>query len=128
MPSIALRPCLHQPCGELVAGGGCCPTHRRLRERERGTTKERGLADGWPRLRAAKLAEDAICQIRTHCDGAVATEVDHIVPRDVAPGLRLVWSNLQSACKPCNSAKAHRIAAETDGLGVDLALFAGACK
>jgi len=58
-------------------------------------------------LRKLKLATDGICQIRTHCAGAIADSVDHIVPfRGVDDPLRLEWSNLQSSCIRCNSAKA----------------------
>ena len=56
-----------------------------------------------------KLAADPFCQIETHCKGMmpdnVATEVDHIIPIRQRPDLRLVWSNLQSACRACHSAK-----------------------
>jgi 5-methylcytosine-specific restriction endonuclease McrA len=38
----------------------------------------------------------------------VATEVDHIIPRSVRPDLIYELSNLQSACKACNSAKRDR--------------------
>jgi 5-methylcytosine-specific restriction enzyme A len=50
------------------------------------------------------------CQIRTHCRGEIglATEVDHIIPVRERPELRLVLSNLQSACKACHSAKTMR--------------------
>lgn len=80
----------------------------------RGTTAERGYAHGWPKVRSAKLAADPICEIRICCQGMVATEVDHIIPITKRPDLRLEWSNLQSACKPCNVAKARGKRRKTD--------------
>jgi len=103
---IVRRPCAGN-CGALVETGRC-PACRQKLETRRGTTKERGYAQGWPRIRAAKLAADPFCQIRTHCAGIIATEVDHKIPISERPDLRLTWSNLQSACKPCNVAKAHQ--------------------
>jgi 5-methylcytosine-specific restriction endonuclease McrA len=38
----------------------------------------------------------------------IATEVDHIKSIRSRPDLRLTWSNLQSACKRCHSAKTLR--------------------
>jgi len=102
------KACTEPGCPNLTDGGGKCPSCSRTAEKERGTTLQRGYAAGWPRLRALKLATDPICQIRTHCQGAVASEVDHIEPIRFRPDLRLEWSNLQSACSPCNSAKARR--------------------
>ena len=105
MPSLAKRPC--PVCGALGTGGRCA-AHAKQQDRERGTTKQRGYADGWPEVRAEKLALDPVCQIRLTCFGMVATEVDHIIPISERPDLRLEPSNLQSACKPCNVAKARQ--------------------
>ena len=104
---VLLRPCLDQPCPNLVERGRCSD-HQRVRNAERGTTTERGYGSDWQDLRAAYLAAHGVCQIRTHCIGAPATEVDHIVPIDERPDLRLECSNLQSACKSCNAAKAQK--------------------
>lgn len=112
MPALPKRPCAYPGgCTELVESG-CCAKHQRAADRARGTTAERGYAKGWPRVRSAKLAADPFCQIRTHCQGAMATEVDHIVPISERPDLRLEWSNLQSSCKACNVAKRNRRARE----------------
>lgn len=35
------------------------------------------LPPDWRERRSAVLARDPICQLRTHCDGAPSTEVDH---------------------------------------------------
>jgi 5-methylcytosine-specific restriction protein A len=108
MPSLAKRPCTSPGCPELVASGRC-PRHAQAYDRARGTTAERGYANGWQRVRSAKLVANPFCQIRTHCHGAMATEVDHIIPIDQRPELRLEPSNLQSSCKACNVAKRNEL-------------------
>ena len=108
MPELPARPCLHAGCPEYAVRDGRCEAHTPEVDRFRGTTAERGYARGWPALRAMKLRRSPICEIRTLCQGARATEVDHIIPISVRPDLRMVWKNLQSACKPCNAAKGGR--------------------
>lgn len=102
-----LQPCAMQPCGALVERGRCLK-HQQEMERGRGTTAQRGYASGWPKIRAAVLRDNPLCQIRYPgiCT-VVATEVDHIVPIHQRPGLRLEPSNLQAACKQCNVAKSN---------------------
>ena len=87
---------------------GRCGRHASQQNRDRGTTTARGLGGDWQTLRAAKLAADPVCEIRTHCAGLVATEVDHILPRRLRPDLRLEWTNLASACGACHDAKTAR--------------------
>lgn len=60
-----------------------------------------------------KLAANPFCEIGTHCaklpiTKRLANEVDHITPIREKPELRMVWTNLQSACKSCHSAKTMR--------------------
>ena len=105
MPDV-LRPCATHGCRELVECGRCAK-HTTTHERERGKTGVRGYDWDWQQLRLLKLREEPVCQIQTHCQGDIATEVDHVISIRLRPDLRLVWENLQSACKPCNVAKAH---------------------
>ena len=107
MPSLSKRPCAASGCAELVASGRCSK-HARELDRARGTTTERGYDSDWEVLRKSKLATDPVCEIRLLCQGEVATEVDHIIPIEQRPDLRLEWSNLQSCCKRCNVAKARQ--------------------
>lgn len=88
--------------------GGCsgivpCATHSGNRFRR--TTKQRGYGGDWRALRDWKLLQDPICEMRTHCAGHVATEVDHKITIAAWPAGRLDPTNLQSACKSCHSAK-----------------------
>ena len=101
-----LKPCTYPGCKELVSIGRC-QQHKHQQNRIL-TTTQRGYDAAWERLRDLKLATDPFCQIRTNCEGATATEVDHIQSISQRPDLRLEWSNLQSSCKPCNVAKRNR--------------------
>lgn len=73
-------------------------------DKTRPSAAARGLDGDWRRLRAAHLREHPNCR---RC-GAPAREVDHIVPRSVAPERRLDPTNLQSLCTPCHSGAKQR--------------------
>lgn len=117
MPDVPKRPCLQPGCGEYAERDGRCGEHATKHERLRGTTKQRGYAGGWTWVRKQVLLRDNYeCKIQTHCgrgvgrsEGDLATEVDHIVPIEERPDLRLSMTNLQAACKPCNAAKGGRV-------------------
>ena len=61
----------------------------------------------WKRTVIALLARDPICRIRKMCPppGAVAVTLDHIIPLRLRFDLRFEGSNLQPACRDCNSWK-----------------------
>lgn len=107
MPRAAPRPCSSPGCPEYAQYRGRCTAHATVRERE----GRHGDYDAtWRKLRKQKLLANPMCEIRTHCVNKpileqVATEVDHRIPIAQRPDLRLVWSNLQSACHSCHSAK-----------------------
>lgn len=108
MPSRPSHACAQPNCPALIPSGRFCDTHRINASREyaelRGTTKERGYAGSWPKLRAQVLREDPLC--RWHSDRGytvIAAEVDHIVPKKC--GGSDDRSNLQPLCKACHSAK-----------------------
>ena len=109
MPVGVLRPCAAPGCAALVERG-YCRAHRWVIDARRGSPSARGYDRTWQRLRKLKLAANPLCEIGTHCANLpitrrLATEVDHIIPIRDRPDLRLVWSNLQSACHRCHSAK-----------------------
>lgn len=108
--------CNASGCPTLIptGAGGLCDQHRRphqhQQEQRRGTRQQRGYDAVWLRLRTLILQRDPMCRIRIACaDRSItqqtSTQVDHIVPLRVAPHLRLVPSNLQGCCGPCNTAK-----------------------
>lgn len=55
----------------------------------------------WRKARAAQLSRAPICQ---HCLAALATVVDHIIPRTQG-GADLEAANLQSLCSSCHGRK-----------------------
>lgn len=70
----------------------------RPRERRRALRHERGYDVAWERLRANFLRRYPFCRFSEQ-DGfetVLAATVDHIIPVEDAPELRLVWGNLQS--------------------------------
>lgn len=90
-----------RPCSRCPALN--CQIHRSTEERvRRGTTTERGYDGDWETVRAAKLATDPICEIRSVCQGMVASQVHHVETIKARPNLRLEWSNLRSICGPCH--------------------------
>jgi 5-methylcytosine-specific restriction endonuclease McrA len=72
--------------------------HRRM-----ATTRERGYAGAWPRVRRAILLRD---RYRCWVCGGRAGEVDHVVPVS-AGGARLDPRNLRAVCKRCNVRRAR---------------------
>jgi len=66
----------------------------------RPNANDRGYDVDWQRCRAAHIAREPTCR---HC-GALADEVDHIVPLS-AGGSKLDDSNLQSLCRSCHRKK-----------------------
>jgi 5-methylcytosine-specific restriction endonuclease McrA len=108
MPSRPPRLCA---CGHRVAAGLRCPCERtRDAERKarfdkgRPSAAARGLDADWRRLRAEHLKAHPFC---IRC-GAPAREVDHIIPRAVAPERRLDPTNLASMCRSCHSGAKQR--------------------
>ena len=115
-------------CGKLIPYGrayctGCTPVVRAERaDRMEGARKAankkynkgrdpkytqfyRGVQ--WRRLARARVQADGYKCAKC---GAIATEVDHIVPIQTAAGwdLRYDWGNLQSLCVKCHNEKHKR--------------------
>ncbi|WP_126974649.1 HNH endonuclease [Frigidibacter oleivorans] len=108
MPNRGPRIC---GCGRAVAAGDRCPCQaERDRERKarfdkgRPSASARGLGADWRKLRARHLRSHPLCAF---C-GAPATDVDHRIPRSVAPERRLDPTNLQSLCTSCHSGAKQR--------------------
>lgn len=108
MPVKPLKPCKKRGCPELVTGRFCAQHEPPpAPDTRHESAAKRGYDSKWRKLRLMKLRRDPICQIRHLCRGAIATEVDHIVPIKRAPEKRLDMANLQSACKACHSWKTN---------------------
>lgn len=78
---------------------------KRWIDRRRPSPAERGYDRDWYRVRRLKLSRDPVCEF---CQERLATEVDHILTIRERPDLRLVMTNLRSACRPCHSRRTAR--------------------
>ncbi len=125
MPLAAPRFCPMPGCPELTKGERC-EAHRRalyaVNDAGRGSPAQRGYDRAWRRVRALKLSIDPLCELRTHCPkfsfgSQIATEVDHILTIRERPDLRLVFSNLRSACRSCHSARTMKDSVASKGGG-----------
>ena len=103
-------------CANLAGRGGRCEHHQhvkrsrnhRAEDAGRQTASQRGYDWAWQKLSSRYRKSHPLCEMYCAEQGRLTpTEiVDHIVPVDVRPDLRLVESNLQSGCKRCNARKA----------------------
>lgn len=73
----------------------------RKRERFRGSRQSRGYGRDWELLR-----DEYMASVKSQCEECrrrgylcMAEEVDHIIPIQDEPDLRLEWSNLQALCR-----------------------------
>jgi len=104
MPRRALRPCAYPGCAALVADGSRCPAHPYPRKKDtRPSAARRGYDAEWSKVRLRYLRDHPFCEYQTRCDGAPATEVDHVTP--LADGGTHHPDNLKAACKACHSRK-----------------------
>ena len=89
-------------CPLSAVAGGRCPRHAKPRARdERDSAAQRGYGYRWREIRAAHLAAYPWCSA-LGCT-AVATDVDHVVPR--AAGGTDQPDNLESLCHKHHSRK-----------------------
>lgn len=94
----ARKACGHPQCPHLEP----CPDHPKIAWA--GSTRRQRLPTDWNGRRAAVLIRDPFCNLQIICEGAISTEVDHIVRGDDHD-----LDNLQGVCAPCH---AHKTAAE----------------
>lgn len=104
-PSSPATICAYPGCNTLVISGRCA-RHRSIEERP--SARERGYDAEWRKFSADYLRRYPICACRTHCHGALANQVDHVVPLAVAPHRKYDFSNLRPICKSCHAAKSAR--------------------
>lgn len=108
-PQRAKRPCLVSSCKEYSTNQGYCDKHQdkiRKKDRERGTSHQRGYDARWNKARIEHLDADPLCVDCAKRDYITpATVVDHIVPHKGNEDLFWDRSNWQSLCKPCHDRK-----------------------
>lgn len=73
--------------------------HKAAHDKRRPSATERGYDRQWQKVRAIKLSMNPLCE---RCAAAGvdtwATHVDHVIPLEQRPDLRLVIANLESQC------------------------------
>lgn len=111
MPERCKRPC-SGGCGRLTKTGKCaaCAKNKHISrpyDQRRGNSTERGYDGAWRKLRLVALKRDLyLCQECLKQNRPTpATEVDHKIPINVDPDLRLDLDNLQSLCSECHKRK-----------------------
>lgn len=88
----------------------CQATRWQQQDQRRGSSHARGYDKAWARVAKLALQRDQyLCQdclaLGTY---TLATEVDHVLPIDTHPHLRLQLDNLRSLCHPHHVAKTRR--------------------
>lgn len=113
MPSYA---CRHPLCTAYIPHHGYCPLHAGHASRhahydvhQRNAAAKVFYASArWRRARAAKLAQDPVCE---RCHVVFADTVHHKIPlKDCTDTLQTAAANLMSLCAPCHNA----VEAESD--------------
>lgn len=112
-----MRYCAAPGCGVLV-GHGYCTVHRRERERERGSQRQRGYTSAWEQRALLFRSRYPLCgqrpgelkPVMSVCYDTgrttLAALVDHVAPHRGDVGL--FWdelNNWQSLCRSCHSRK-----------------------
>jgi len=107
MPVSPPSTCRHPGCNAVVGTGSYCCEHKhdsaagKWADKSRPSRHERGYGSAWERLRRIILRRDhGVCQ---ECKSAIATEVDHIVPKSA--GGHDAHHNLRAICTICHVAK-----------------------
>lgn len=107
MPISPPSTCRHPGCTAAVGTGAYCCEHKRdaangkWADKCRQSRHERGYGAAWERLRRLILRRDhGVCQ---ECKSAIATQVDHIIPKSA--GGPDAPNNLRAICAPCHFAK-----------------------
>lgn len=126
-PTAPLGPCIAYGCPDVrEAGHRTCPKpeHRALEraanlrsQRRRRKVRRVYSTKAWAELSARKLRRDPFCELRIKCDGAPATDVDHVDPiswggRELPP-----IDELRSACHECHSAHTAETMLDRDDKG-----------
>mgnify|MGYP000882923490 CR=1 FL=1 len=101
MPTVALATCRAPGCAALGRSGWC--EHHRPAPRidTRPSRRLRGYDAAWYRLRSTIMRHRPLCSC-----GALATEIDHVVP--LRAGGTHDLANLRAMCRSCHARKTAR--------------------
>lgn len=110
MPRSSPTPCCKTGCG-VVSFGRFCIDHKSNKnnstsELRRGSASKRGYDHKWNEHSKRYRQQQPLCE---NCKAKGVTTgvdlVDHIIPVQVAPGLKHDDDNLQSLCSTCHAIK-----------------------
>jgi 5-methylcytosine-specific restriction protein A len=102
-------PCRHRGCPKLThEPGGFCDLHlseaRRVYDRARGNSTQRGYGAGHRKRRLFVLRRDPLCiECLKRNRTTASSQADHIIP--LSAGGPDTVENMQGLCKPCHSRK-----------------------
>ena len=112
MPTRSKKPCGKAGCPALTDTRYCSAhtTETPLYDKWRGSSTSRGYDNNWSKIRVIALKRDNYLCLSCLSEEriTVAVDVDHVIPIDRAPLLRLTLSNLQSLCRACHVMKTKR--------------------
>ena len=120
MPLRLKKRCAFHGCPNTTRQRYCeehLPLARKVWDRKRGTTTERGYDGDWKQLAEERRALDGgLCQ-RCLTTGLVRASplVDHIIPIHVRPDWRLEINNTQVLCYDCHTIKSSEDLAHYGG-------------
>ncbi len=101
------RPCSKHPQVLLVRKGRCplCITHKREKDRERGTAASRGYDSRWRKIRLQVLADEPLCRFHHDKGEIVSAEVVDHIDGNSRNNSR---DNLRPLCKQCHDQRTGR--------------------
>lgn len=119
MPFAARTPCLHPGCNGFALLRGRCAEHAKRKDRERGSTTERGYDAVWEKFRAWFLGRHPLCVGSEpgviepgpppgFDHAALATQVHHKIKLRDRRDLRCVESNCLPQCDTCHAIRTQR--------------------
>jgi 5-methylcytosine-specific restriction protein A len=99
---VPTRLCLEPRCPNPATYRGRCPTHATTTNRDTHHNRTVYNSKRWQLLRRSVLFNHPLCEC-----GAIATDVDHIVPIDKG-GAAYHRANLQPLCARCHGRKTRQ--------------------
>jgi 5-methylcytosine-specific restriction enzyme A len=111
MPNLPKRRCAYRGCRNTTRERFCdehAALAMKLTDNRRGSARERGYDADWEKVAQRRRTLDCyLCQpcLRDHNRLSPSQTVDHIIPINVRPDLRLDIENTQVICPPCHRRK-----------------------
>lgn len=111
MPNKLKTVCRYPGCSKSTRNTWCEEHARessRPRNVQRPTAHARGYDHAWRRIRNRYIKANPFCEVCDRERNKIVMrnlEVDHVIPIEQRPDLRLDWNNLQTLCRKCHARK-----------------------